>query len=84
MYVAGQEFNGSKYVAKLWKNGNAMNLTDGSNHAQAHSVFVLGNDVYAAGNVQHTEGDAATLWKNGTAQQLATGEDSYAYSVFVR
>jgi hypothetical protein len=27
-------------IAKLWKNGKAQNLTDGTNNASAHSVFV--------------------------------------------
>src|SRR5690606_40993789 len=43
-YVVGYEGNGSNEVAKLWKNGVAQNLTDGSNNAVAKSVYVSGKD----------------------------------------
>ena len=45
VYVAGDEFNGSHTVAKYWKNGVPVLLTDGSKDAFASSVFVSGYDV---------------------------------------
>ena len=39
VYVAGYEGN----VAKIWKNGVATNLTNGSISASASSVFVTNN-----------------------------------------
>jgi hypothetical protein len=42
VYVAGYEYNAQdKNVAKLWKNGEEQNLTDGTRNASANSVFVI-------------------------------------------
>ncbi len=49
VYVAGYENNGTKDVAKIWKNGVATPLTNGANNAYALSVYVSGTDVYVAG-----------------------------------
>jgi hypothetical protein len=41
VYVAGYEVNNSgKNVAKFWKNGVGVNLTDGSDNAIAYAVAV--------------------------------------------
>lgn len=76
VYVAGFESNGSKLVAKLWKNGVAQNLTDGSNNANANSVYVSDNDVYVAEVEFNGSNNLAKLWKNGTAQNLTDGSNN--------
>ena len=91
VYVSGQEYNGSKYVAKIWKNGNPQTLTDGTNHANAYSVYVAGSssgsgpaDVYAAGFEHNGSNSVAILWKNGVAHTLSDGTNrAEAKSVFV-
>ena len=82
VYVVGYEYNrnNDRFVAKLWKNGIIQNLTDGTNSANANSVYVSNNDVYVAGE----NGNKAVLWKNGIAQNLTDGtNDAEAYSVYV-
>ncbi len=77
IYVAGvyQNENGTR-VATIWKNGVAQHLTDGTNDAEALSVFVFGNDVYVAGY-----DSGAKLWVNGVAQELLDG--AIASSVYI-
>ena len=42
VYVAGYEFNGTNYVATLWKNGAAAPaLTNGTTYSSASAVFVI-------------------------------------------
>ena len=81
---------GGKDIAKLWKNGVATALTDGSKYARAQSVYVYGNDVYAAGLEYDISGQVQNirLWKNGAAIKLTDGlpfgKASAAAAVFVK
>ncbi len=53
VYVAGGEDDAATFtqVAKYWKNGTAVNLSNGVSNAVATSgdLFVSGNDVYVSG-----------------------------------
>ncbi len=77
MHVVGYELNGGIRVAKYWKNGIGTDLTDGTDHAEAFSVFVSGPDVYVAGY----DSGSAVCWKNGIATILSDG--ACALLVFV-
>ncbi|MDR1552039.1 MAG: hypothetical protein LBS69_01065 [Prevotellaceae bacterium] len=86
VYVVGYEMNKQyKTVAKLWHNGEAQNLSDGTTNMQSNSTFVSGNDVYVVGYENNDYGvQIAKLWKNGVVQNLTNGTNSaYASSVFV-
>ena len=92
VYVAGYEASGQeytdrsgayRYIAKLWKNGVAQNLTDGTNEAQAKCVFVSGSDVYVAGYERNEDGNNyAKVWINGVVHNISDNY-SMAFSVFV-
>ena len=71
VHVVGEELNGSAYRAKYWKNGVAIDLTDGTKASTATSVYVLGNDVYVAGSEYNNGKSVAKYWKNGLAINLS-------------
>jgi len=75
IYVAGYEWNDSRVrVAKYWKNGQAIALTDGTKDAGAYSIVVVGGDVYVAGGENNGNGViVAKYWKNGQAIPLTDG-----------
>jgi hypothetical protein len=76
VYVAG--YDGK--VAKYWKNGTAVKLTDGSQGASANAIFVSGSDVYIAGY----DGKVAKYWKNNTPVDLSNGsQTARATGIFV-
>ena len=71
-------------VATIWTNGVEQNLPV-SNGAEAMSVYVCGDNVYAAGYEYKGDGGSfAKIWKNGVAQNLTDGiRSAVSYSVFV-
>jgi hypothetical protein len=83
--VAGVEGNGTNDVAKYWKNGIAVDLTDGTQRGYSNSVFVAGTDVYVAGGEQaQLSNTVAKYWKNGIPFVLPDlGQGALAHSIFV-
>lgn len=70
VYVAGSEYNGQVTVAKLWKNGTAYNISDGTKNAVATGVCVVGSDVYVCFNEAQGGKSLPKLWKNGVVIPL--------------
>lgn len=83
IYMAGHIHDNEppKSIACYWKNGQRVNLTDGSVPALAKSVFVTDTHVYAAGMID----GQAVYWKDGSVIPLTTeGTYSMANSIFVQ
>ena len=82
VYIAG--FIGSNAV--YWKNDSIIYLPRSDAYdAWAHSIYVVGNDVYVAG-IENTVGlkSRAVYWKNGKEVRLTDGSKAaYAFSIFV-
>ncbi|MCU0443482.1 MAG: hypothetical protein MUE85_01095 [Microscillaceae bacterium] len=83
VYVAGNERSGFVRIAKYWKNGVAVALSD--ENSDALGIFVVGNDVYVSGyNVANsTVTVTARYWKNGQPITLGSSENCYATSIVV-
>lgn len=93
VYVVGVEYSGTSNntvtggfngIAKLWKNGVATNLTNGTTDAKALSVVINGTDVYVAGYESNGTNKVAKYWKNGVATNLTNGAtNAEARSIFI-
>ncbi len=96
VYVGGYQYfedaNTSKMIAKIWKNGNPMTLTNLPGDSFINAIFVIGTDVYAVGS---TEGcipfsspgkKVATYWKNGNPIYLSdcTKQNGVGQSLFIK
>jgi hypothetical protein len=89
VYVAGYEIlykigadslttsTGTPRIAKIWKDGSPVNMSDGTYDAVANAVYANGTDVYAAGFELNKDGiQVATIWKNGVATRLGDGKNN--------
>ena len=84
VYVSGSEGQDTVLVAKYWKNGQAIALSDGTNDAWVASIAVAGSNVYVAGTVKNGTFYEAKYWKNGQAIALTNGtRNSFAFSIVV-
>jgi len=85
VYVGGHIINSNyKWVATIWKNGEASYLTNGTTYSEVNDITVAGNDVYAVGYEQINTNKIAKLWKNGVATDLSDGlksEEAIAIAV---
>lgn len=63
----------SKSVIKIWKNGIADNLTDGTKQAIGNSLFVSGSNIYVAGYENDGIICTASVWKNKIAASAGSG-----------
>ncbi len=74
VYVAGYEDLNTITVAKYWKNGEPVALTDGSLGAKVYTIAVDENNVYTGGYESNGQHVVATNWVNTTQTALDSGE----------
>jgi hypothetical protein len=90
VYVAGFENNKvndiNVSVARYWKNGNAVSLTDGKTDSYCKMLTVNNVDVFVAGATSDTEGlFKPACWKNNSPTIFNAGSTSaFANSVSVK
>jgi hypothetical protein len=73
-----------EYHAAYWKNGVPVILDSSNNPSYAISIFVIGNDVYAAGEITINGNAYPTYWRNGVATRLGGGAIGGANSIVVQ
>ena len=84
MFAGGYEYNGTKYVAKYWKNGTPVVLTDGLQNAVVESIYIFDSEVYAGGYESNGTNNVGKYWKNGNPVSISDGSTiSEINSVFV-
>lgn len=85
VHVAGWEgdflgrVGGTEAVAKYWKNGQEVKLSNGSGYAYPSSIAIYGSDVYVAG----TESYMAQYWKIGQPVPVTLSYSAGATSILV-
>jgi hypothetical protein len=82
IYAAGRE----GYVAKYWKNGNAVTIGGSTGASDANAMVVAGADVHVAGFEINAAGRyVAKYWKNGVSTSLTDGtRDAFANDIFIQ
>ncbi len=82
VYVAGNRQNATKgFMAAYWKNGTAVDLTDGAAYGRVYSIAVAKGTVYATGT-EDIEETIGWLWTDGVETSLE-GTRVYPYAITV-
>ena len=69
-------------MARYWKNGVAVSLTNGTSNSSIRSLAVSGSDVHAVGyGYSGTTNQIIKYWKNGTEQPLLGIQNGSAESI---
>ncbi|SHN46143.1 hypothetical protein [Chitinophaga sp. CF418] len=75
LLVVYDDYSGKRTGLTYWKNGETIQLTDGTTYAGASAIAMSGNDVYVAGYQNNLAGEpVATYWKNKEAIKLSDGK----------
>jgi hypothetical protein len=70
-YVSGIEYNGTNWIARYWKNGADVKLTEEIQASDASSIDVVDGNVFVGGSVLTSSTTSmATFWKNGAKEPM--------------
>lgn len=82
VYILGLDFSDTSFLAKYWKNGIEIPLSDGSKSYFPQSIQVLDDDVYVTGvEGTHRFGGKPVYWKNGEITYLSDNYGAAAFSL---
>jgi hypothetical protein len=88
VYVCGYEnigtYTNPHPVAKYWKNGTEVYLTNNVNTSDAYSIKVIGADVYVGGGETNAGVYSCKYWKNGVPTNFVNSpQRSSCVSLFI-
>ncbi len=82
VFVAGTEMNNEGFqVAKYWKNGTPIELSDGKSTISVSSITVSGNTIYVVGTEYNASDRIIKLWINGTESNITSGTRATAFDI---
>jgi len=82
VFVAGTETNSeSIQVAKYWKNGTSVELSDGKATTSVGSIIASGNTIYVVGTEYKATTRIIKLWVNGAESNISTSTWAAAFDI---
>ena len=86
VYACGYSLNGIKSIAKIWKNGTPINLSNENDFIIANAIAIHNSEVYVAGSefdVTIYDNKESRVWKNGNIIENSKVEHSGFNSIQV-
>ncbi len=82
VFVAGTEMNSESFqVAKYWKNGTSVELSDGKATTSVGSITASGNTIYVVGTEYKATTRIIKLWINGAESNISTSTWAAAFDI---
>ncbi len=82
VFVAGTEMNSEGFqVAKYWKNGTSIGLSDGNSTISVGSITISGNTIYVVGTEYKASDRIIKLWINGIESNVTTSTRASAFDI---
>jgi hypothetical protein len=84
VFIAGTEMNSDGFqVAKYWKNGTAIELSDGKSSISVSSITMAGNTIYVVGTEYKASERNIKLWINGVESNVTTSTKAGAFDITI-
>ncbi len=84
VFVTGSEMNSDGFqVAKYWKNGTPIELSDGKSSISVSSITIAGNTIYVVGTEYKASERNIKLWINGAESNVTTSTKAVAFDITI-